>query len=45
MAIYDSLVRLAQDFNMRYPVIDGQGNFGSVDGDPPGGGQVHRGAG
>ncbi len=35
MAIYDSLVRLAQDFNMRYPVIDGQGNFGSVDGDPP----------
>ena len=35
MAIYDSLVRLAQDFSMRYPVIDGQGNFGSVDGDPP----------
>ena len=35
MAIYDSLVRLAQDFNMRYPVVDGQGNFGSVDGDPP----------
>ena len=34
-AIYDSLVRLAQDFNMRYPVVDGQGNFGSVDGDPP----------
>ncbi len=34
-AIYDSLVRLAQDFNMRYPVIDGQGNFGSIDGDPP----------
>jgi DNA gyrase subunit A len=34
-AIYDSLVRLAQDFSMRYPVIDGQGNFGSVDGDPP----------
>jgi DNA gyrase subunit A len=34
-AIYDSLVRLAQDFNLRYPVIDGQGNFGSIDGDPP----------
>jgi DNA gyrase subunit A len=34
-AIYDSLVRLAQDFNLRYPVVDGQGNFGSVDGDPP----------
>lgn len=35
MAIYDSLVRLAQDFSMRYPLIWGQGNFGSVDGDPP----------
>ena len=35
MAIYDSLVRLAQDFNMRYPLVDGQGNFGSVDGDSP----------
>ncbi|HSW48403.1 MAG TPA: DNA gyrase subunit A, partial [Candidatus Saccharimonadales bacterium] len=35
MAIYDSLVRLAQDFSMRYPLILGQGNFGSVDGDPP----------
>jgi len=33
-AVYDSLVRLAQDFNMRYPLVDGQGNFGSVDGDP-----------
>ena len=33
-AVYDSLVRMAQDFNMRYPLIDGQGNFGSVDGDP-----------
>ncbi len=33
--IYDSLVRLAQDFSLRYPLIDGQGNFGSVDGDPP----------
>jgi len=33
-ALYDTLVRMAQDFNMRYPLIDGQGNFGSVDGDP-----------
>ncbi len=33
-AVYDTLVRMAQDFNMRYPQIDGQGNFGSVDGDP-----------
>lgn len=35
MPIYDALVRMAQDFAMRYPLIDGQGNFGSVDGDPP----------
>ncbi|WP_029356086.1 DNA gyrase subunit A [Bosea sp. 117] len=34
-AIYDALVRLAQDFSMRLPLVDGQGNFGSVDGDPP----------
>ena len=34
-SIYDTLVRLAQDFNMRYPLVDGQGNFGSIDGDPP----------
>jgi len=34
-AIYDALVRMAQPFSMRYPLIDGQGNFGSVDGDPP----------
>ncbi len=34
-AIYDTLVRMAQDFSMRYPQIDGQGNFGSIDGDPP----------
>jgi DNA gyrase subunit A len=34
-AIYDTLVRLAQDFAMRYPVVDGQGNFGSIDDDPP----------
>ncbi len=33
-AIYDTLVRLAQDFSMRYPLVDGQGNFGSVDDDP-----------
>jgi DNA gyrase subunit A len=32
-AVYDTMVRLAQDFSMRYPLIDGQGNFGSVDGD------------
>jgi DNA gyrase subunit A len=34
-AVYDALVRMAQDFNMRYPLIDKQGNFGSIDGDPP----------
>jgi len=34
-SIYDALVRMAQDFSMRYPVVNGQGNFGSVDGDPP----------
>ena len=34
-AVYPSLVRMAQDFSLRYPLIDGQGNFGSVDGDPP----------
>jgi DNA gyrase subunit A len=34
-SIYDTLVRMAQGFNMRYPLVDGQGNFGSVDGDPP----------
>src|SRR5262245_656477 len=34
-AIYDTLVRMAQDFNMRAMLVDGQGNFGSIDGDPP----------
>jgi DNA gyrase subunit A len=34
-AVYDTIVRMAQDFSMRYPLVDGQGNFGSVDGDPP----------
>ncbi|MBN2155822.1 MAG: hypothetical protein JW776_07245 [Candidatus Lokiarchaeota archaeon] len=34
-SVYDSLVRMAQDFSLRYPLIDGQGNFGSIDGDPP----------
>jgi DNA gyrase subunit A len=34
-SVYDALVRLAQDFSMRYPLVDGRGNFGSVDGDPP----------
>jgi len=35
IAVYDALVRMAQDFSLRYPLIDGQGNFGSIDGDPP----------
>ncbi len=35
MAVYDSITRMAQDFSLRYPLIDGQGNFGSIDGDPP----------
>lgn len=34
-AVYDAVVRMAQDFSMRYPLVDGQGNFGSIDGDPP----------
>ena len=43
-AIYDTLVRLAQDFAMRYPLVDGQGNFGSIDNDPRGRHALHRGA-
>nr|MDO8115879.1 DNA gyrase subunit A [Candidatus Sigynarchaeota archaeon] len=35
LSIYDALVRMAQDFSLRYPLVDGQGNFGSLDGDPP----------
>jgi len=35
LAVYDSLVRMAQDFSLRYPLLDGQGNFGSIDADPP----------
>jgi DNA gyrase subunit A len=35
VAVYDTIVRMAQDFSLRYPLIDGQGNFGSIDGDPP----------
>ncbi len=35
VAVYDAMVRMAQEFSMRYPLVDGQGNFGSVDGDPP----------
>ena len=35
MAVYEALVRMAQDFSLRYPLIEGQGNFGSIDGDPP----------
>ena len=34
-SVYDTLVRMAQDFSMRTPLIEGQGNFGSIDGDPP----------
>ncbi|MFO7160981.1 MAG: DNA gyrase subunit A, partial [[Clostridium] cellulosi] len=34
-SVYDALVRLAQDFSLRYPLVDGHGNFGSIDGDPP----------
>src|SRR6185295_1439439 len=33
--VYDTIVRMAQDFSLRYPLVDGQGNFGSIDGDPP----------
>ena len=43
-SIYDALVRMAQDFSMRVPLIDGQGNFGSVDGDPPAADALHRSA-
>ena len=35
VAVYDAMVRLAQDFSLRYPLVQGQGNFGSIDGDPP----------
>src|SRR5271154_4855528 len=35
MAVYDTIVRMAQDFSLRYPLVDGQGNFGSIDGDAP----------
>jgi len=35
MAVYDAMARMAQPFSMRYPLIEGQGNFGSIDGDPP----------
>src|SRR5471032_2837456 len=41
LAIYDALVRMAQDFSMRAPLIDGQGNFGSVDGDAPARSEEH----
>ena len=34
-SIYETMVRMAQDFSLRYPLVDGQGNFGSIDGDPP----------
>ena len=41
-SVYDTMVRMAQEWSMRYPLVDGQGNFGSVDGDFPGGHEVHR---
>ena len=43
-SVYDALVRMVQDFSLRYPLVDGQGNFGSVDGDPRGGLPVYRSA-
>ena len=43
-SIYDAMVRMAQDFSMRVPLIDGQGNFGSVDGDPAAAYAIHRSA-
>ena len=43
-SVYDAMVRLAQDFSMRYMLVDGHGNFGSVDGDPTGRLPIHRGA-
>ena len=43
-AIYDALVRLAQDFAVRYPLVDGQGNFGNIDGDNPAAPALHRSA-
>lgn len=42
-SVYDAMVRLAQDFSLRYPLVDGHGNFGSVDGDPPAGLSLYRG--
>ena len=43
-AVYDAIVRMAQDFSLRYPLLDGQGNFGSVDGDAPAAMQLSLGA-
>ena len=43
-AIYDTLVRMAQDFSLRYPLVDGKGNFGSIDDDPAAAMTIHRGA-
>ena len=43
-AVYDAMVRMAQDFSLRYPLVDGQGNFGSIDGDSARGHALHRGA-
>jgi len=41
-AVYDAMARMAQDFSMRYPLVDGQGNFGSIDGDSPGRHALYR---
>src|ERR1700688_1701142 len=35
LSVYDAMVRMVQEFSLRYPIVDGQGNFGSIDGDPP----------
>jgi DNA gyrase subunit A len=43
LAVYDAMVRMAQDFSLRVPLIDGQGNFGSMDGDQPAADALHRG--
>ena len=41
-SVYDTMVRMAQDWSLRYPFVDGQGNFGSIDGDPPAAMQIGR---
>ena len=41
-SVYDAMVRMAQDWSLRYPLVDGQGNFGSIDDDPPAANAIHR---